>query len=501
MPDSDLMFRSAIELAAMVRSGELSARELVQASLDRIEELNPRLNAFVQVDAERALAAAAEIGARRRAAVRGRPDRDQEQPARQRPAPHLRLLADWRTSWPTTTTTSRGASSRPGSSSSARRRCPSMASCRRPRRGCSAHAQPLGPRALPGRVLRRSGRRGRVGHGARRARQRRRRLDPHPRRLLRPRRPQAPARAHLRGARTGRVAARDRRRADPHRRRHRRDPRRARRLRDRRRHLGPAARAAIRSRRRAACPRRLRIAVTTLPPIADAVVDPLCVQRRRRGRGTTARTRARRARGASRRGRSRGLPSSSARSSAPTSGSRSPSPGWSPGASRRAEDMEPMSWAIFSMVKKLNAVEGFGATMRLEAFTRQLVQFMEPYDALLTPALAERPLPLGTLDPAAPDPMETFTRVGALHAVHARVQRKRPARDLGAALPRRGRPPARRAARRAPRAGGHADRARRTARRGPAVGRAAAGAGGGLTLGRASGLASEALPLQPPRAV
>jgi amidase len=74
--------------------------------------------------------------------------------------------------------------------------------------------------------------------------------------------------------------------------------------------------------------------------------------------------------------------------------------------------MEPMSWAIFSMVQRLNAVEGFGATVRLEAFTRQLVQFMEPYDVLLTPALAERPLPLGTLDPGAPNPMETFTRSG-----------------------------------------------------------------------------------------
>src|SRR5580704_14585803 len=61
MPDHDLMFRPATELAALVRSGELSARELVQLSLDRIEELNPALNAFVEVDAERALAAAEEV--------------------------------------------------------------------------------------------------------------------------------------------------------------------------------------------------------------------------------------------------------------------------------------------------------------------------------------------------------------------------------------------------------------------------------------------------------
>lgn len=51
----DLMFRPVVELAALVRSGELSARDLVQASLDRIEALNPQLNAFVDVFAEDAL--------------------------------------------------------------------------------------------------------------------------------------------------------------------------------------------------------------------------------------------------------------------------------------------------------------------------------------------------------------------------------------------------------------------------------------------------------------
>jgi amidase len=77
-----------------------------------------------------------------------------------------------------------------------------------------------------------------------------------------------------------------------------------------------------------------------------------------------------------------------------------------------AEDMEPMSWAIFSMAQKLNAVQGFAATVQLQAFARRLIAFLEPYDGLLTPALAERPLPLGTLDTAAADPMSTFTRSG-----------------------------------------------------------------------------------------
>src|ERR1044072_4719970 len=58
MASSDLMFTPAGDLAARVRGGELSAREVVQASLDRIGELNGELNAFIEVDDERALAAA-----------------------------------------------------------------------------------------------------------------------------------------------------------------------------------------------------------------------------------------------------------------------------------------------------------------------------------------------------------------------------------------------------------------------------------------------------------
>jgi amidase len=59
---ADLLFRPVDELAGLVRDGELSARELVQASLDRIEEVNPRVNAFVDVFAEEALAAADAVG-------------------------------------------------------------------------------------------------------------------------------------------------------------------------------------------------------------------------------------------------------------------------------------------------------------------------------------------------------------------------------------------------------------------------------------------------------
>src|SRR5947209_6344948 len=55
------MLGTAIELAEQVRSGEVSARELVEASLRRIDELDPRINAFTFVAGDQALAEAGRV--------------------------------------------------------------------------------------------------------------------------------------------------------------------------------------------------------------------------------------------------------------------------------------------------------------------------------------------------------------------------------------------------------------------------------------------------------
>jgi aspartyl-tRNA(Asn)/glutamyl-tRNA(Gln) amidotransferase subunit A len=54
----ELGFAPATELAGLIRARKLSPVELTRAVLDRIERLNPTLNAFVTVTAEAALAAA-----------------------------------------------------------------------------------------------------------------------------------------------------------------------------------------------------------------------------------------------------------------------------------------------------------------------------------------------------------------------------------------------------------------------------------------------------------
>jgi amidase len=60
VPDTgdDLCHLSAVEQAALVREGQVSARELLEAHLARIERVNPALNAIVTLDPDGARAAA-----------------------------------------------------------------------------------------------------------------------------------------------------------------------------------------------------------------------------------------------------------------------------------------------------------------------------------------------------------------------------------------------------------------------------------------------------------
>jgi len=408
--DGNLMFRPASELAAIVRAGELSARELVQCSLDRIEELNPTLNAFVQVDAERALATADQIHAddprpfagvpiaiKNNRPVEGLrltygcslmadyvPDYDHNVTRRLRdagfvivgtttlpeygilPTSEARLFGPTRNPWDLQRTpggSSGGAAAAVaagivpvahGNDGGGSVRIPA-ACCGlvglKPTRGRISPAPELGDSSL-----------GIDGVLTRTVADTAAILDV------------------LAGYELG-----DATWAPP-------PPE-------------PFATAASRE------PAKLRLAATTLPPVPDATVDPACAQAvedaaellRSLGHEVVEveppwqQQELRRLFGA--------VFSSHVALSIAYSGMVG-------GREPTAEDMEPMSWAIFSMAQKLNAVEGIAAAVRLQAFARQLITFLAPYDGLLTPALAERPLPLGTLDTAAPDPMSSFTRSG-----------------------------------------------------------------------------------------
>ena len=255
--DADLMQRPVTELAALVRRGELSALELVEASLARIAALEPAVNAFVDVDREGALKAAAAIepgderpfagvpiAIKNNRAVRGLrltrcADLMGEFVAQHDHSVVRRLRAAGFVVVGTTALPEWG-----------------ILPVTEPRRGGPAR-NPWDLDAHARRVVGRLGGRGRRRHGPDRARQRRRRIAEDPGGVLRPRRPEAVPRARLAGSRRRRELPAAGRRPDAHGARDRAAARRARRPGARRRVVGTAAARAVRghggARARAAC--------------------------------------------------------------------------------------------------------------------------------------------------------------------------------------------------------------------------------------------------------
>jgi amidase len=76
------------------------------------------------------------------------------------------------------------------------------------------------------------------------------------------------------------------------------------------------------------------------------------------------------------------------------------------------EDVERLTLWLWETCRDIDAITAYGALVQVQAAGRQLVAWSAPYDAIVTPALAEPPLPLGTLDPDAEDPAGTFARSG-----------------------------------------------------------------------------------------
>ncbi|MDQ3012398.1 MAG: amidase family protein, partial [Acidobacteriota bacterium] len=76
------------------------------------------------------------------------------------------------------------------------------------------------------------------------------------------------------------------------------------------------------------------------------------------------------------------------------------------------EDFELGTWALMAMGRRRTAPEYLLAVQMLQVFARRVAQFMQGYDVMLTPTLAEPPLPLGSFDSTPEDPMAGLRRAG-----------------------------------------------------------------------------------------
>ncbi len=78
-----------------------------------------------------------------------------------------------------------------------------------------------------------------------------------------------------------------------------------------------------------------------------------------------------------------------------------------------AGDLETLTWAIYERARRLGALDYLAAQNRLERLARKLVAASAGYDLILTPALAQRPPHTGEIHGRGPDPWDHYRRSGA----------------------------------------------------------------------------------------
>jgi len=76
------------------------------------------------------------------------------------------------------------------------------------------------------------------------------------------------------------------------------------------------------------------------------------------------------------------------------------------------ENVEPLTWWLYEQGQERTAAELIVAQATLEAFSRGIIAMWDGYDVVLTPALAQRPVRHGEIDPCGEEPALEFIRSG-----------------------------------------------------------------------------------------
>ena len=77
------------------------------------------------------------------------------------------------------------------------------------------------------------------------------------------------------------------------------------------------------------------------------------------------------------------------------------------------DDVEPLTWALWERASSQDTISFLSSMARLQSVARKLVAFLEPFDAVVTPALARRPVAIGEIHGRGPDPWGNYRRSGA----------------------------------------------------------------------------------------
>ena len=75
-------------------------------------------------------------------------------------------------------------------------------------------------------------------------------------------------------------------------------------------------------------------------------------------------------------------------------------------------DVEALTWELYQRARDHDSIQFLASQSRMQSIARTLVEFLSPYDAVITPALAQRPLLTGEVHGRGPDPWDHFRRSG-----------------------------------------------------------------------------------------
>jgi len=83
------------------------------------------------------------------------------------------------------------------------------------------------------------------------------------------------------------------------------------------------------------------------------------------------------------------------------------------GRSVEEGDLEPLSWALTELGRSVNGGQYLISVQELQKISRQIAEYFEGIDVLLTPTLGEPPAPLGTFDSPPGEPLTGLFRAAA----------------------------------------------------------------------------------------
>jgi amidase len=75
-------------------------------------------------------------------------------------------------------------------------------------------------------------------------------------------------------------------------------------------------------------------------------------------------------------------------------------------------DVEALTWFMWERSRELDSLSALSAGMRLQSVARAVVAALTGFDAVITPALAQRPLAIGEVHGRGPDPWDRYERSG-----------------------------------------------------------------------------------------